>query len=334
MGDAPAFTRVDPATGVVAEQGDLVAVASAAALAGFAVFVGAVDGALRVLLAALLVGVFPGYGVVAALFPGRTPFVGPERGYGVRLRHRAALALPTSLFVVVLAAIPISLVGLPFSTTVAVGTVVAITVAGCLVGALRRFQLPASERVRLPIAGVSEELRAGLGQPPVDAALNVLLALAVVAAVGAFAVGLAAPDRGAAYSEVALLTEEDGELVAGNFTETYQQGEQASLTFALENQEGAETSYTTVVALERLGSTNNETRVLERVVLANASVTVQDGDTVTRELSFTPSMLGENLRLSVFVYAGEPPESVGPETADYHLYRWVEVRDTADQSGG
>jgi hypothetical protein len=45
-------------------------------------------------------------------------------------------------------------------------------------------------------------------------------------------------------------------------------------------------------------------------------------------------MLGEELRLSVFVYTGDASDSVGPETADYHLYRWVEVRDTADQSGG
>lgn len=333
MGDATALARVDVRTGVVAELGDLVGVASAAGLAGLAVVVGAVDGPLRVLLAALLVGVFPGYGIVAALFPGRTPLVSPGRGSAARLGHRVALALPASLFVVVLAGIPVSLLGLPFSPPVAVGTVVGITFVGCLVAALRRSRLPASERVRLPIAEVGEELRAGLKGPRIDAALNVLLAVAVVAAVGAFAVGLAAPDRGAAYSEVALLTEEDGELVAGNFTETYRQGEEASLTLAIENQEGAETGYTTVVALERLGGADNQTSVLERVVLANANATVQDGETVTRTLSVTPSMLGEELRLSVYVYAGDAPDSVRLGSADYHLYRWIEVRED-DGSGG
>lgn len=337
MGDAMGRTPVDP-PGVVAETGDLLVVTLVTLVAGAAILTGAVVGPVRVLFAAFLIGISPGYGMVSALFPARTPTVADDQTYGARLGHRIALAIPTSLVVLVLAAIPISVLRLPFSMRVLLGTVVALTVVASLVAVIRRYRAPTSERVRLPISGVRDEVRGGIQRvPPVDAMLNVLLAVAVVVAVGAFAVGLAAPDRGTAYSEVALLAEEDDELVAGNFTETYEQGEQSSFTLSIENQEGAKTTYTTIVALERVRSAGDERKVLEREVLSESTVTAGDGETVTTKLSMTPTLLGDSLRLSIYVYVGEPSDGVSFRAADYHLYRWIEVREPAaalPQPGG
>ncbi len=36
-------------------------------------------------------------------------------------------------------------------------------------------------------------------------------------------------------------------------------------------------------------------------------------------------MAGEDLRLRYYLYVGEPPELVGPETARDYLHVWVDV---------
>ncbi|MXR19624.1 DUF1616 domain-containing protein [Halobacterium sp. PCN9] len=238
-----------------------------------------------------------------------------------------SLAVGTSLVVLVLSAIGLSLAGVPFQTTEVTTTVVALTAAPALVGVARRQRLPAGERFAVPLSAVADRIRAGTVEAaPVDAALNVALAIAVVVAASTLAVGFAAPDSGEAYTEVALLTDEGDELVAGDYTTAVQRGENVTTTLTVENQEGESTTYTSVVVLERLDTDTDETVVLEREELTRVDVDAADGETVREALSVQPAMLGDDLRLSVYVYEGDAPASATADTAPHHLYIWLDVQ--------
>jgi uncharacterized membrane protein len=313
------------------ELGDLLAVAGYAALASLLILAGAVDGPLRVLLAAPLLGFCPGYAVVSAALPRTTPLPWSD-GPGTRWLHRGALGLATSLVVLVLAGVALSPTG--FSASTLVGTVLAITAVGCLAGTLGRLRAPPITRPTLPIDRLVTDARdATIRAPRADAALNVALAVAVVVGTGTLAVGLAAPDRGEDYSQVALVTEDGERTPLGN--DTYARGEAAAVTLEVENQDNADQSYTAVVVLERFADppdgaeTATIPPMLERAVLTRTTLSIPDGETRTRRIAFSPTLLGDDLRLSVYVYVGDAPQTPSAGSADYHLYRWIDVTDGA-----
>ncbi|MFW5934759.1 MAG: DUF1616 domain-containing protein, partial [Halolamina sp.] len=211
-----------------------------------------------------------------------------------------------------------------------VAVTVALTLLASLTAAVRRVRAPPDERLRLPLGTIVRDARSATDGA--DAVLNVALAIAVVAGMATLAVGLAAPDRGEVYSEVALV---NGDGESGGGTESYVRGEAATLRLSVENQEGVNQSYTVVVVLERFddppegGDTVAHPDLVERAELSRTTLSVRDNEATTERLPFTPSLLGAELRLSVYVYVGPAPESASPATADYHLYRWVDVDEGA-----
>lgn len=302
--------------------GDLLATAGYATVVVALVLAGVLTGSVRVLLVAPLLGICPGYAIVSACYPVRSPD-GEAGQPHTSWAHRLALAVGASLFVLVLSAFPLTVLG--FGTPSVLGVVLAVTLLGVVVGGWRRLQVPADQRIQLPLARLARDARgATVEAPRVEAALNVALAVVVVAGLATLAVGLAAPDRGTSYSEVALPNESGA---AGDTT--YTRGEQVSLPLSVENHGDTEQSYTAVLALERFGDGGGDAgaRLLERSVLTRSSVSVPGGETTTTRLTFSPDMLGADLRLSVYVYTDSPPETPGPESADYHLYQWVDVED-------
>lgn len=341
MQDTDTAQPVDRPTGVVASRGDLVAVVAYALVAGYAIATGTIAGPVQVLVAAPLLGFLPGYAVVAALFPARTldetaetvepPTPRTRWARGPNWVERLSLAVATSLFVLVLLAVVVSLLGLSFDAGTLTAAVVSVAVGGALLGAVRRARLPVDERLVVPVASLRAEARnATVDAPPVDAALNVALVVAVVVAASAVAVGLASPDRGEAYTEVALLDDRGDELVAGNYSTDMVRGESTDLTLTVENREGGETNYTAVVVLERVRGSGGEAAVLERDELDRVSLSVPDETTAEQALTPEPTMLGENLRLTVFVYEGDAPAQATRETAAHHLYLWVNATSSGE----
>ncbi|WP_459839599.1 DUF1616 domain-containing protein [Halolamina litorea] len=311
---------------------DLLVVAGYTGVAVALLAGGVVEGPTRVLLAGALLGFCPGYAVVSALYPVRAAQRRnqPQPGWA----ERGAIAVGTSLVLLVLGVLPFSVLG--FGTGAVLGVVLTVTLAGIAVAAVRRLRVPADERIRLPVRRLYRDAReATVDAPSVDAALNVALAVVVVVGVVTLAVGLAAPDRGVHYSEVALADGADGEWTD---TDTFQQGAAASLPLFVENDDDEDHNYTAVVVLERLGDARNNgtagPAVLERAALSRATVTVPAGEGTTRRIEFTPPLRGSELRLSVYVYVESEPETPGAESADYHLYRWVDVNEGAGSLAG
>lgn len=303
-----------------------------AIVVGGLVVANVVHGPLRVVLTAPLLGFLPGYAVLDALFPTRAPSTGVESGdrghEGLAWGARAALAVGLSVVVVVILVVILGSLGVPLTTAPLTAALVLLVTAGIAVGSFRRLRHGTGEESGFPTGRWRAEIRAATidANSGLDAALAIALAVTIVLAMTGFAFALAAPDRGASYSEVALLDEQGDELVAGGYPETVAQGEPVNLTLTIENQEGVETTYTGHVVLERVRTTDDGAQVVERQSLDQRTVTVADGETARESLSVEPTMLGDDLRLSVLVVEGDSLERVDSSTADHYLYLWLDVQ--------
>lgn len=303
-----------------------------AIVVGGLVVANVIHGPLRVILTAPLLGFLPGYAVLDALFPTRAPTTGVESGDrsrdGLAWGERTALAVGLSVVVLIILVVLLGSLGVPLTTAPLTAALGLLVTAGIAVGSFRRLRHGTGEEYEFPTARWRAEIRAATvdASSGLDAALAIVLAITIVLAMTGFAFALAAPDRGANYSEVALLNEQGGELVAGGYPETVTQGEPVDLTLTIENQEGAETTYTVHVVLERVRTTDGAAQVVERESLDQRTVTVADGKTAREPLSVEPTMLGDDLRLSVLVVEGDASEQVTPSTADHQLYLWLDVR--------
>lgn len=314
---------------VVVSTLDVVFAVVYALVAGAVLYLGVLTGPTRVLVAAPLVGFLPGYAVVSTLFPARPvreqSSAPAQPGGSAGWLERLSLSVGASLVVLAVLAVLVSLVGVPFSTGALTAAVVAVTIVGSIGGLWRRYRLPPDARVVVPVAKLVDDLRGGtVDAHPVDAALNVAVLVAVVVAASTVAVGFAAPDGGESYSEVAILSDDD-ELVAGNYTESVQRGESTSFTLSVGNERGTGTDYTAVVVLERLDDANGDTVVVEREELDRVTLTVADGEATRQRVAVEPTMLGTDLRLNVYVYEGDAPETASAATAPHHLYLWLDV---------
>ncbi|WP_435346402.1 DUF1616 domain-containing protein [Haloarchaeobius sp. HRN-SO-5] len=278
---------------------------------------------LRVLLGAPLVLFAPGYAVVSALLPVRT-----DDGDGIasldRL-ERVALAFGTSVCLVVLGtlavspAFPAGLSTVPFLELIVTGTVLATVAAYA-----NRLRYPAERRDGLR---TSRERPSTAGSATATF-LEVALAVSVVLAIGAVGSGFAAPQAETPHTNAALLTEgPDGKLVADGYVEEVGPNEQVPVTLALENEEGHRQTYTVIVALERVQNGSDGPRVVQRTQLDRMTVEVPAGEAVRQRIAVTPDALGEQLRISYYVFLGDPGESPTASEAYRHLFLWVTVSD-------
>ncbi|OLZ42634.1 hypothetical protein A6E15_05355 [Natrinema saccharevitans] len=283
------------------------------------------------LLATLPLALFlPGYGLGAVLFPAAkredretAATAADARPRGIDAVERIGLAFVLSLTIapLVVLVLPITSWGL---TTASVSAGLA-GLAVCLaqLGVVRRLRTPASQRFTVsPLAGLERLRRNGRGAATVS---TVVLVVAIGTAVGALLVGVLVPVSGGGFTELALYSEnEDGEVVAGALPEEVEAGEAIPTVVEIENGEGEERAYTTVVQQQVL----EDGAVVERTQLERTETTVPAGETENGERSVTPTAdPGETVRISVLLYEDEPPSTPTNENAAESTHFWVTVTD-------
>lgn len=320
-----------PRTVIETVPSDLLVVLALSVAADVAIFV--VDGVVRAPAALALMFFLPGYAVVASLFPAASGSSAstPPDGRGVGMGERLALSFGTSVALVPLVGLVLWLVG-RFTPAGIAAALSGVVLVGVATGTVRRLALPESRRFRLPWDRWRGALGVAFGRsvPPLDRVLNVLLAASVVLAVGTVGYTFVAPTGGEAYTTVSLLSENAaGELEAGGYPTEIEAGTQQELAVAIENHEGTATSYTVVVRLERLGPDGRSVVAAEE--LDRFAVDVGDGETKTVTHGVEPTVTGEDLRLSYYVYRGDAPDTPGADTAYEHLYLWISVVDSASE---
>ncbi|WP_049987326.1 DUF1616 domain-containing protein [Halobellus rufus] len=296
---------------------------------------------LRIIVGLPLVLFVPGYALIAALFPeSSTPIDDQEetsntdaentglRDSGIDGIERVALSFGLSIAVVPLLGLILNFTPFGIRLVPIMVSVSGFTLLLTAIAAQRRWELPADEQFHVPYTEWIAAARSELLEPDTrgDAALNILLVISILLAVGSVGYAVAVPQQGESFSEFYLLTEdEDGELVADGYPTNFTVGESRSLIVGIGNQEHERAEYTVLVELHRVETTNNSTTVLERERLNRFDPAVAHNTTWHNPHTVSPTMTGERLRLTYLLYQGEPPQNPSVESAYREVHLWVNV---------
>jgi uncharacterized membrane protein len=321
---------------------------------------------LRVVFGLCFVLVLPGYAFVAALFPeaGNSPAQTPsdeesrsdqrdekptpvpgtdaadtlsrhegvsQPGHeqsGIDGIERIALSFGLSIAIVPLIGLGLNFTPWGIRLAPIVLAVSAFTLGSVAVAAVRRQQLSPDERFSVPYQAWIETGRAELFEPATrtDAALNIVLVLSVLLAVGSVGYAVAVPTQGEQFTEFYLLTENtEQELVADNYPEEIERGTQAAVIVGIENNEYELKNYTVVVQLQEVEQIGNQTNVTSRQELDRFRTTLAHNETYREQHSFTPTRTGANLRVKYLLYDGDAPATPTSETAYRDLPLWIDV---------
>ncbi|ELY49494.1 hypothetical protein C495_00975 [Natronorubrum sulfidifaciens JCM 14089] len=321
--------------GAVREYPVDLAVVSIGAILAYVIVTSFQAGSTLRLLATFPLALFlPGYALISVLFPAtdRTARQATSRAIetrprGIDLVERLGLSFALSLTIIPIVAIVLPFTQWGFTTASTAATLALLTVVLAQTGVVRRLRTPTEDRfIVSPIASLAR-LRGD--ENAAITASSVVLVLAIGLAAGALIIGFLVPMSTGGFTELALYGEsDDGELVAGGIESEIEPGDAVPMTVSVDNQEGEETTYTLVVQEQRL----EDGTVVERTQLDVFETTLADNTTETSELSVTPTAAdGEDVRISVLLFHGEPPAEPTNENAAEDTYTWVTAEESDDE---
>jgi uncharacterized membrane protein len=293
----------------------------------------------------------PGYVFVAALFPesGTQGDADADGGTsnaddrsGIDGIERVALSVGTSIAIVPLIGLVLNFTPWGIRLVPILVGVSAFALVGIAAAAVRRRDLPEEEQLRVPYR---EWITAGRGElldpdSRGDVALNALLVFSILLATASVGYAVAVPNQGEQFSELYLLTEgEEGELIADGYPAGFVKNESSPLVVGIGNQEHSTTEYTLIGKLQRVeirGSGNdsvNDTTgtesvsisVLEEERVAEFGPELAHDGSWTRKHNVTPTLTGEDLRLTYLLYRGSAPDEPSVENAYREVHLWVNV---------
>ena len=350
---------------------DLAAVLALVALTNLAVVLPVVnDSPVRVVVGLVFVLFVPGYAFVAALFPeaGEPPTAadaddgegpapdGNGNGNGLQDRgidgiERTALSFGLSIAIVPLIGLALNFTPFGIRLVPILVSISGFTLIATVIAHQRRKELPADERFQVPYREWVAAGRSELFDPEstVDAALNVVLVIAIVLATSSVVYAVAVPQQGEQFTEFYVLTEnESGDLVAAGYPSELTADEPEPIQVGVENNEYEELEYTVVIQLQEVefrenesataaGSnetarTVNETAVTQRTELDRYSTTLphNESDIQRRTLSINGETAaayeGKGRRVKFLLYREEVPVEPTTENAYRDLHLWVEVQ--------
>lgn len=284
---------------------------------------------LRIVLGVPFTLIVPGYAIVATLFPEAGGSQSDAGDSGIDGLERVVFSIGMSVVVV-----PLSGLGLTFTPwgirlVPVVLVVAAVTVVAAVAAAWRRRALPSNERFRVPIGTWYRTGRDGFLAPDsrVDVLVNAVLIVSLLVAVASVAYAVAIPPDGEQFTELYLVSEDDGNLTASDYPDQFVRGEGQSVVLGIENHERESVEYTVVVQLQRVDVAANDTRVAERRQLDRLNVTLGPGETAHRDHEIAPETTGENLRVQYLLYRGEPPAEPTAENAYRTVHLWIDVEE-------
>ena len=300
-----------------------------------------VTGIGRIAITIPLVLFLPGYALVSALFPDEPnddyrSFDDEKTGLGNPLLVSGGLeAIERAVLSAVCSVALVSAIAL-LATATPRGIVLEsvllgismLTVALALLAIASRYRCPPDQRFVPSISSASPFFTRARPSPygqrdprPYNAAIAVGLLLLLVS--GGFAV--ANPPQHDGFTEFSVGTENVTGETETMYKSTYTAGERQELETTITNQEHEEQSYTTVVLLQRVRYDGENATVNESTELTRQTATVADGESHRQTLEFTPTMRGNDLRLTLLLYEGEAPAAPSSETAYRTLHLPVEV---------
>ncbi|SEV81066.1 DUF1616 domain-containing protein [Natrinema salifodinae] len=331
---------------------DLAVIVAVTVLVNVAVFAPVVRTTpLRVPLGILFVFFVPGYVLVATLFPesGRRgadedasaatresrSLPSPVGRSAIDGLERAVLSFGLSVAIVPGFALFVNYTSWGIQPVSIVAGTTIVTLLLTVTATVRRLNLPAEERFRLPVRRWSTMLRTESVESTerAETVLTLLLLVSIFLAVGSVGYAVTTSQDGEQFSELYLLGEDGDELSADGYPTEFEQGESRDLVVGVENNEHRTTDYTIIAVEQAVESTDGEPTVTDQRELDRFETRLDHGETWRQDHEVEPTMAGENVRLVWLVYLDDTaPESPSMETAPYHVHVWADVGESNAES--
>ncbi|MFP8955191.1 DUF1616 domain-containing protein [Natrialbaceae archaeon A-CW3] len=292
-----------------------------------------VPGAGRIVIALPLLLVLPGYALVSVLFPDdpseeyyafdaeRTGLRNPLLVTGgLELIERLILSVVCSVFLVPVVALFTHVTPRGFAPETVIFGISLLTIGLTILAIITRARCPADQRFT-PTLPLSVPFFTQTQSSPSEnqyrnrRPYNVGIAIGLLLLVATAGFAVANPPQHDGFTEFAVDTDHVTSDTETMYQSTYAAGEPQELPVLITNSEHEEQTYTTVVLLERVSYEGDEATVHESDQLQQAEATVPDGEQHRQTLEVTPTMQGDDLRLTVLLYEGEPPADPNSENA-------------------
>lgn len=292
----------------------------------FALVVG-IPNPYRTALAIPLLIFVPGYAAIATIYPDRggryKPFDDSQTGLnnpippdqGLTGVERGSLSVVTSLIITPV----VALVATASPWGIAEGPILVglsiVTLAFSLLAILRRWQCVPERRFDpAQLGGIFYPPRRGRRSRNVRI-FNIALLVSMLILAGSIGYAFVDPPQSEGYTEFYVDTSDVTGDVDVPYEASFTAGSSNDLGVNIVNQEGSDVEYTTVVSLQQVSYGDSSVEVHSEDELLRESITVSDGAHENQTLSLTPSMSGDDLRLLVLLYEGEPPDEPTVENA-------------------
>ncbi len=282
---------------------DLIIVATLAVIAVWLALT--FSGPLRIVMGLLFIIFFPGYSLVAALFPRKTTLAGIER---------IALSLGLSLAIVPLIGLLLNYTPWGIRLVPIAFFLLSVILILCTVAAIERKQLPPSERFQVDIEGYIASLTLGWREGGIwDKTLAASLWIAIIVAIATTVYVIQMPTDREDFTEFYILGP-DGK--AEDYPDALLIGEEGGIILGIVNQEHQNMEYHTVLAIE--GEPDQE---LEQI-------TLEHNEKWEKAISIASSTSGSNRKVEFQLFK----EDIDEPYNTIHL--WVDIYEMQEELAG
>ena len=254
------------------------------------------DNILRIILGIPFVLFFPGYALVAALFPGKKRLDGIER---------VAFSFGLSLAVVPLMALILNYTPWGVRLEPVLYSVASFTFITSIIAWVRWGRLPKEEQFGIKFHTVLSGWGGGAWGKP----LSIILVIIIVAGLSALGYAAATPKVGERFTEFYIAG------LAGKVSDYPKElvvGEKGRVIAGIVNHEKAEVSYRVEVTID--GERNTEVGL----------IVLGDEQKWEERISFAPNQVGGNQKVEFWLYKnGESEPCMEP------LYLWLDVKESS-----
>jgi len=259
---------------------------------------------IRTVLGLPMVLFFPGYALIAALFPKKDDLDGIER---------IALSFGLSIAVVPLLGLGLNYTPWGIRLIPILVTLVIFTLIMCVITIYRRSELPEGEAFLVPFTAIFQSIRDEIFTKPesrVDRILTVILVISIIASVVMLVYVIVTPKQGEKFTEFYILGP-DG--MADDYPTEFILGDSGTVIVGVVNHEYAQVNYSMAMVLENESLTRNQ-----EIMLAH-------NETWEQPVTFTPDRAGTDMKLQFLLYREHN------YTAPYRdLHLWIDVLEVED----
>lgn len=300
------------------------------------VLLGTASNLLRLVAGVLFVVFLPGYAFVAVLFPSRSsesndgrPRIAlhRERSKTITATERTVLSFGTSVVLVPFAGFVAHFTGWGVTGGTVVALVGALTIGSSLAAMVVRLRLPRDQR--FGVASVAPLRRVYAWVFGADDGREVALSAFIVAGLLIAAVGIGGAavltPSGEQFTELYLLNDGANGTAADDYQIDLGPGDFGTVVLGVTNREGQERTYTVVEQIQRTDGTGAGSSIVESDETDRFEMTVADGETVERTVSFEPTLGGGDVRVVYLLYVGDPPADPDADSAYRTTHLWIDT---------